>query len=162
LNYFTINPCSFGLGLGLPEYQWFHLYIIQTQKVQIGINMRALIVDDNDQILDVLSFLLETNNVEFKTVNNGKDALELIRNKNSDNNENKFDLVFLDLAMPEMSGFDVVDNLHANGGLENIKLVVITALELAPEDEKLLYEKGVTALLKKPILVEDVEKLLEN
>jgi CheY-like chemotaxis protein len=124
--------------------------------------MRALIVDDNDQILDVLSFLLETNNVEFKTVNNGKDALELIYNNNSDNDENKFDLVFLDLAMPEMSGFDVVDHLHANRGLENIKLFVITALELAPEDEKLLYEKGVTAVLKKPILVEDVEKLLEN
>ena len=124
--------------------------------------MRALIVDDNDQILDVLSFLLETNNVEFKTVNNGKDALELIYNNNSENSENKFDLVFLDLAMPEMSGFDVVDDLHANGGLKNIKLFVITALELAPEDEKLLYEKGVTAVLKKPILVEDVEKLLEN
>ena len=123
--------------------------------------MRALIIDDNDQILDVLSFLLETNDVDFKTVNNGKDALELIYN-HSNNDENKFDLVFLDLAMPEMSGFEVVDDLHANRAMDNIKLIVITALELSPEDEKLLFEKGVKAVLKKPILIEDVEKLLEN
>ena len=121
--------------------------------------MRALIIDDNDQILDVLSFLLETNDVEFKTINNGKDALELIYN-NSNSDENKFDLIFLDLAMPEMSGFEVVDDLHANRALTNRKLIVITALELSPEDERSLLDKGVTAVLKKPILVEDVEKIL--
>ena len=121
--------------------------------------MRALIIDDNDQILDVLSFLLETNDVEFKTINNGKDALELIYN-NSNSDENKFDLIFLDLAMPEMSGFEVVDDLHAKSALTNQKLIVITALELSPEDERSLLDKGVTAVLKKPILVEDVEKIL--
>ena len=121
--------------------------------------MRALIIDDNDQILDVLSFLLETNDVEYKTINNGKDALELIYN-NSNSDENKFDLIFLDLAMPEMSGFEVVDDLHANRALTNRKLIVITALELSPEDERSLLDKGVTAVLKKPILVEDVEKIL--
>jgi CheY-like chemotaxis protein len=123
--------------------------------------MRALIIDDNDQILDVLSFLLETNEVGFETINNGKDALELIHNS-SNSEENKFDLIFLDLAMPEMSGFEVVDHLHANRTLTNQKLIVITALELSPEDERSLLEKGVTAVLKKPILVEDVEKLLGN
>jgi len=123
--------------------------------------MRALIIDDNDQILDVLSFLLETNDVEFKTINNGKDALELIYN-NSNSDQNKFDLIFLDLAMPEMSGFEVVDDLHANRALTNQKLIVITALELSPEDERSLLEKGVTAVLKKPILVEDVEKIIGN
>lgn len=123
--------------------------------------MRALIIDDNDQILDVLSFLLETNDVEFKTINNGKDALELIYN-NTNSDQNKFDLIFLDLAMPEMSGFEVVDDLHANRALTNQKLIVITALELSPEDEMSLLEKGVTAVLKKPILVEDVEKIIGN
>lgn len=121
--------------------------------------MKALIIDDNDQILDVLSFLLETNDIEFKTINNGKDALELIYNK-SNSDENKFDFIFLDLAMPEMSGFEVVEDLHTNGVLTNQKLIVITALELSPEDESSLLEKGVTTLLKKPILVEDVEKIL--
>ena len=122
--------------------------------------MRALIIDDNDQILDVLSFLLETNDVEYKTINNGKDALELIYNNSNNSDESKFDLIFLDLAMPEMSGFEVVDDLHANRALTNRKLIVITALELSPEDERSLLDKGVTAVLKKPILVEDVEKIL--
>ncbi|HYF98695.1 MAG TPA: response regulator [Candidatus Saccharimonadales bacterium] len=118
--------------------------------------MRALVVDDNDQIVDVLSFLLESNNVDFETVNNGKEALNRLYDEAKEN----FDIIFLDLAMPEMSGFEVVEQLYAKDKIKDKKVVVITALELPPEDEKNLLEKGVSRVLKKPILVEDVEKLL--
>jgi two-component system phosphate regulon response regulator PhoB len=121
--------------------------------------MRALIVDDNDQILDVLSFMLESNNVNYKMVNNGEEALNLIYNKANDPNL-VFDIIFLDLAMPYMSGFQVIEDLYINGSLKDKKLIVITALELAPDDEEDLLKKGVTAVLKKPFLIEDLEKLL--
>ena len=119
--------------------------------------MRALIIDDNDQVLDVLSFLLESNNIDIKTVNNGKTALEILYNTDS---QESFDIIFLDLAMPEMTGFQVVEDLHKKDSLHNKKIIVITALELSLEDQKSLLEKGVTAILKKPFLVEDVEKIL--
>jgi CheY-like chemotaxis protein len=121
--------------------------------------MRALIVDDNDQILDVLSFMLESNNVDYRTVNNGEEALNLISNSTK-TLDSSFDLIFLDLAMPNMSGFQVVEDLYMNNSLKDSKLIVITALELSPEDENNLLKKGVTAILKKPFLIEDVEKLL--
>ncbi len=121
--------------------------------------MRALIVDDNDQILDVLSFMLESNNVDYRTVNNGEEALNLISNSTK-TLDSSFDLIFLDLAMPNMSGFKVVEDLYMNNSLKDTKLIVITALELSPEDENNLLKKGVTAILKKPFLIEDVEKLL--
>ncbi len=121
--------------------------------------MRALIVDDNDQILDVLSFMLESNNVDYKTVNNGREALNEIYN-HADNPESYFDIIFLDLAMPDMTGFQVIEDLYMNSSLKDKKLIVISALELAPEDERDLLKKGVTAILKKPFLIEDVEKLL--
>jgi CheY-like chemotaxis protein len=119
--------------------------------------LRALVIDDNDQILDVLSFLLESNNIEFKTVNNGKDALDLIF---SSDPKDRYDIIFLDLAMPEMSGFQVVDQLYKKNALGDKKVVVITALELSAEDESSLLQKGITTILKKPFLVEDVEKIL--
>ena len=122
--------------------------------------MRALIVDDNDQILDVLSFMMESNNIDFKIVNNGKEALSLINNS-ANNPESAFDIIFLDLAMPDMSGFQVIEDLNMNGTLKDKKLIVISALELGPEEEEDLLKKGVTAFLKKPFLVEDVEKLLK-
>jgi CheY-like chemotaxis protein len=121
--------------------------------------MRALIVDDNDQILDVLSFMLESNNVDYQMVNNGEEALNLISDS-AKNPDSFFDIIFLDLAMPNMSGFQVVEDLYVNNSLENTKLIVITALELSSEDESNLLKKGVTAILRKPFLIEDVEKLL--
>ena len=121
--------------------------------------MRALIVDDNDQILDVLSFMLESNNVDYQMVNNGEEALNLI-SESAKNPDSLFDIIFLDLAMPNMSGFQVVEDLFVNKSLENTKLIVITALELSSEDESNLLKKGVTAILRKPFLIEDVEKLL--
>jgi CheY-like chemotaxis protein len=121
--------------------------------------MRALIVDDNDQILDVLSFMMESNNVDFKMVNNGKEALSLINNS-ANNPKSAFDIIFLDLAMPDMSGFQVIEDLYMNGLIKDKKIIVISALELGPEQEEDLQKKGVTAFLKKPFLVEDIEKLL--
>ena len=121
--------------------------------------MRALIVDDNDQILDVVSFMMESNNIDFKIVNNGKEALSLINNS-ANNPESAFDIIFLDLAMPDMSGFQVIEDLNMNGTLKDKKLIVISALEIGPEGEENLLKKGVTAFLKKPFLVEDIEKLL--
>ena len=121
--------------------------------------MRALIVDDNDQILDVLSFMLESNNVDYQMVNNGEEALNLI-SESAKNPDSLFDIIFLDLAMPNMSGFQVVEDLFVNKSLEDTKLIVITALELSSEDESNLLKKGVTAILRKPFLIEDVEKLL--
>ncbi len=121
--------------------------------------MRALIVDDNDQILDVLSFMLESNNVDYQMVNNGEEALNLI-SVSTKIPDSFFDIIFLDLAMPNMSGFQVVEDLYLNNSLKNTKLIVITALELSSEDESNLLKKGVTAILRKPFLIEDVEKLL--
>ncbi len=121
--------------------------------------MRALIVDDNDQILDVLSFMLESNNVDYRMVNNGEEALNLLSDS-AGNPDSSFDIIFLDLAMPNMSGFQVVEDLHINNSLKDVKLIVITALELSQDDENDLLKKGVTAILRKPFLIEEIEKLL--
>jgi CheY-like chemotaxis protein len=137
----------------------FHIYNAPVNILKNYKRMRALIVDDNDQILDVLSFMLESNNVDYRTVNNGEEALNLISNSTK-TLDSSFDLIFLDLAMPNMSGFQVVEDLYMNNSLKDSKLIVITALELSPEDENNLLKKGVTAILKKPFLIEDVEKLL--
>ncbi len=130
------------------------MHILETYN-----RMRALIVDDNDQILDVLSFMMESNNVDFKMVNNGKEALSLINNS-ANNPKSAFDIIFLDLAMPDMSGFQVIEDLYMNGLIKDKKIIVISALELGPEQEEDLQKKGVTAFLKKQFLVEDIEKLL--
>jgi CheY-like chemotaxis protein len=138
----------------------FHIYIMPPVNILKNYNrMRALIVDDNDQILDVLSFMLESNNVDYRMVNNGEEALNLLSDS-AGNPDSSFDIIFLDLAMPNKSGFQVVEDLHINNSLKDVKLIVITALELSQDDENDLLKKGVTTILRKPFLIEDIEKLL--
>src|SRR5215210_7967374 len=103
----------------------FHIYNVPVNIIKTYKRMRALIVDDNDQILDVLSFMLESNNVDYQMVNNGEEALNLISDS-AKNPDSFFDIIFLDLAMPNMSGFQVVEDLYLNNSLENTKLIIIT------------------------------------
>ena len=123
--------------------------------------MKALIIDDNEQILDVLSFFFESNNMEHVTVNNGKQGFKAIM-ESIRNPGDGFDLIFLDLAMPEMSGFQVIDLLRRENALKEIKAIVLTALDLSEEEEKALISSGVTAVLRKPIDLDDVESILEK
>ena len=61
---------------------------------------RILIVEDEEDIRNLLIFNLKRNNFLIESTSNGQDALELIRNR-------KFDLILLDLMIPEIDGFDL-------------------------------------------------------
>jgi DNA-binding response OmpR family regulator len=66
--------------------------------------MMVLVIDDNKEITDMLSLYFVTQGMEFIAINDGRQGLEAIRNENAD-------LVLLDLAMPKISGVDIVDYL---------------------------------------------------
>jgi DNA-binding response OmpR family regulator len=63
--------------------------------------LRILVIDDNEEITEVLSVYCESRGIECITINDGKKGLKTIL-------EEQFDLILLDLAMPEFSGIDVV------------------------------------------------------
>jgi DNA-binding response OmpR family regulator len=64
--------------------------------------LRILIVEDNDEISEAMAFYCGAKkDIDCKVTNSGHEGLESIRNE-------KFDLVLLDLAMPEFSGKDVI------------------------------------------------------
>jgi len=67
--------------------------------------MKILLIDDNAEILDLCEKILTSDGHEYTGVDNGKEGLELIRNQ-------KFDVVLLDLVMPEVTGEDVI-NIHS-------------------------------------------------
>ena len=58
--------------------------------------------------------------IECNMINNGREGLERIRN-------DKFDLVLLDLAMPDFSGWDVIKSLHKDGLIKSKNIVIFTA-----------------------------------
>lgn len=114
--------------------------------------MKILGIDDNADINDLLDTVLNGSGHEFTYVRSGKEGLKLIREK-------KFDIVLLDIAMPEFSGFDVIDTLVKEGIVSNQKIVLFTASSVLDSEIQELCKKGVHACIRKPI---DIDFLLEK
>ena len=80
-----------------------------------------LVVDDIEANRDMLSRRLERQGYVVATAENGRQALEMLRAET-------FDLVLLDVMMPEMDGYEVLHRLKADEALRNIPVIMISAL----------------------------------
>jgi DNA-binding response OmpR family regulator/drug/metabolite transporter (DMT)-like permease len=132
-----------------------------------GAGARVLIVDDSRTVRLKLQKAIETLGHEATAVENGELALEQVA-------QNSFDLVLLDIVMPEMDGFDVLKVLKSSRGTRDLPVIVISALdeemssvikaiELGAEDflpknfEPALLEARVSTCVEKKRL-RDIEK----
>ncbi len=119
---------------------------------------RIAIIEDNLDAARLLRRILQTQG-EFQIVeaSSGSEGLNLIRTTHPD-------LVLLDLMMPDMDGFAVLDELEADKTLEHLPVIVITAKELSSQDRDRL-EGQIQILLQKGTfmdenLIEDINALL--
>jgi CheY-like chemotaxis protein len=81
---------------------------------------KILVVDDEPFILRSLSFVLQKGKMDVLEARDGEEALRLIR-------EHKPCLVFLDVMMPKMNGYDVVRAVRADPELRDVHIVLLTA-----------------------------------
>lgn len=79
-----------------------------------------LVVDDEEDILELLRYILSKENYETSTVTTGEEALQLARKKH-------FDLIVLDLMLPGVDGLEVCRTLKADGSTNNVPIVMLTA-----------------------------------
>lgn len=117
--------------------------------------MKILVVDDNEDITSLLSKYLKLSGFECNFSNDGRTALSMIENQ-------KFDVVLLDLAMPEYSGVDVIDALIKNGKIKDQKILVFTASSVSKTETQELLKKGVHSCLKKPIDPDELVSYLKT
>lgn len=118
--------------------------------------MKVLIVDDNQAITDLLSKFLTSRGFENESTNNPKDGLELIINK-------KYEVVLLDITMPEFSGLDIIKALEENKVLKNQKIIIFSASAF-PDSEinDLLKKEGIHGCVKKPIQLSRLLTVIAN
>jgi two-component system chemotaxis response regulator CheY len=84
------------------------------------VEMRVLIVDDSSFIREYLRRLLQRMGVECREAGNGREALEVMRA------DDAFDLMLLDLNMPEMNGLECVNALRSNRLGTATKVIMVT------------------------------------
>lgn len=101
-----------------------------------------LCVDDQPTNLELLEAALASSGYEILKSGSGRDALEKIRTR-------PIDLIFLDVMMPEMSGFEVCRIIKTDEKLRHIPVVMITALS-ASEDRIQSMEAGADDFISKP------------
>ena len=112
---------------------------------------RALVADDDPATRYILGSILARHRIAFDEAENGAAAVKLLKS-------NRYELVFIDLLMPRMDGWGVVDYLRAKRGDALPRVFIVTGVhnqKLSTADEDV-----VSGLLYKPIDVGQVEKLI--
>ena len=128
-------------------------HVLLYHKAGRRATVKILAVDDNEDIIKFIEMTVSVLGHEFDSAGGGKAGLEKIRTE-------KFDMVFLDLSMPDFSGMDVVNALDEDGCLTKQKIVLFTASYLGVEDlEKKLVARGVHSVLAKPA---DIDQIIEK
>ena len=103
---------------------------------------KILTCDDEKNIVRLIQVNLERQGYEVVTAYNGRECLEKVASE-------KPDLVVLDLMMPEMTGFEVLEELKKNPETQNIPVIMLTA---RTQDQDVLrgWQSGVECYLTKP------------
>ncbi|OTG83967.1 ATP-binding protein [Acinetobacter sp. ANC 4648] len=128
-----------------------------------GQDLHVLAVDDHLPNLIVLEALLGELNVKTTKAQSGQEALNIIQ-QTIDQGDKPFDLVFMDIQMPVMSGIDTTRAIRSlESTLEGMRMPIIalTAHALADEKQKLL-KVGMDDYVTKPIQIEQIIQILTH
>lgn len=107
--------------------------------------MKVLLIDDNQDITTLLSKFLKAKGFENIVTNDPREGLERIK-------EEKYDVVLLDISMPELSGIDIIQTLEKEQVLRDQKIIIFSALAQGNfQGDELLKKEGIHGCLKKPI-----------
>lgn len=111
---------------------------------------RILVVDDDEMVLMALEELLKPEGYEVHAFSSGTEALKKL-------DENGFDLLMMDVIMPEMDGFELCRRIRQKEKYKEVPIVFLTA-KSRDEDKAKGLEAGANLFLSKPI---SPDKLIE-
>jgi signal transduction histidine kinase/CheY-like chemotaxis protein/HPt (histidine-containing phosphotransfer) domain-containing protein len=104
---------------------------------------RILLAEDNIMNQRLVQIILEKHNANLTIANNGVEAIEKLR-------KNNFDLVLMDIQMPEMDGYQATGVIRNDLGLKNLPIIAMTAHAFKEEVDKCL-KAGMNDHVAKPI-----------
>jgi CheY-like chemotaxis protein/signal transduction histidine kinase/HAMP domain-containing protein len=113
---------------------------------------RLLVVEDNPAEQLSITELLDHDDIDILTVGTGKEALQTLRDE-------PCDCVVLDLRLPDMSGFDVLEQIKGDASICDVPVVVFTGRELSSEEDLRLHTMARSIVVKG---VESPERLLDE
>ena len=114
--------------------------------------MKILHIDDSPEICQLYSDMYTDDNHSFKSVNDGREGLDLVLH-------NDYDLILLDMCMPKYGGMNFLHDLKEQRPSELKKIVVTSVLQFNKDQVKELRKFGVHSVEEKPVHLQQLEKL---
>lgn len=105
---------------------------------------KVLIVDDIPENIETISEMIKDFDIDVKTANGGQEAIELI-------DTFKPDVILLDLMMPHVNGWDVIDHVRSKYSKSEMAIIVVSLLSNKDNVDE-CYELGVNDYITKPII----------
>jgi len=120
---------------------------------------QVLCIEDDQEMIDLISLILARKGFEVIGARSGAFGLEIIQN-------NKPDLILLDLMMPEMDGWEVYQQIKSDEATQNIPVIVVTAKAQSIDRVLGLHIAKVDDYISKPFspqeLLDSIESVLER
>jgi CheY-like chemotaxis protein len=120
--------------------------------------MKVLLVDDNKEITEAVSFFLESqyDDISCIVVNEGRKAFQEIKEHDD------YDVIILDMALPEMSGYDILEQLSKENLMRSKEIVIFTASSIPETDKQEFFKSGVKGFLRKPLSIDELASMIEG
>jgi CheY-like chemotaxis protein len=124
---------------------------LETEKV---LSLKILVVDDDELGRRLMRFILTREGHHVEVAGTGSEALAAVK-------QNQFDIVFMDLHMPDMDGMEASRQIRAwENGNSHTFIVALTASYL-PEIGEALFDAGMDNYISKPLDVGQIQRLLK-
>ncbi len=117
--------------------------------------MNILHVDDSPEICQLYADMLAIGNNMVKSVNDGREGLELVL-------KNDYDLILLDICMPKYSGINFIHDLKTKRPSEMKKIVIVSVLELRECHKNELLKLGIHSVEEKPATIQKLETIKKD
>ncbi|MDD5111523.1 MAG: response regulator [Candidatus Altiarchaeota archaeon] len=114
---------------------------------------KVLVVDDEVSLAKTVKFILDAEGFETQTVFSGEDCLKRIE-------EEKFDLILLDIMMPKMTGWQVFEEIQKKH--PEIKVAFLTVIKYSNAVRGKLEKEGLAACISKPFENDDLVNRVKN
>ncbi|MGD9007100.1 MAG: response regulator [Desulfobacteraceae bacterium] len=122
------------------------------------IKPKVLVIEDNDQNLYLVTFLLKKNGFAVVAARNGRDGIKMAC-------EQMPELILLDIQLPGMNGYEVARQLCRIDAVKEIPIVAVTSYAMVGDREKAL-DAGCTGYIEKPIqpetFIEDIKQFIST
>jgi CheY-like chemotaxis protein len=120
---------------------------------------KILIVDDEYEVTEIVKKMLQSEGYTTFVALSGKECLQVLK-------QEKIDLIFLDILMPGMDGWETLKKIKSNKKWRDVPVSMLTALPLTPSDTKdkpiNLFENYLVKPFTKKVIVQKIEDILNR